>query len=125
MIKELEGIRSRRAAIGEADWRKHDFGYPGEEEPSSIIIHEGRFNWRAISEGEFIASFPGADRDEDDRAEFVANAPADMSGLLAALDAVIQLAENADDTAVTAADGPHVPSHLLLSAITSALGGSR
>ena len=123
MIQALEEIRGRHAVISEYPWKKHDFGYPGQEEPSSIVIHQGKFTWQAISEGDFIASFPGADRDEDNNADFLANAPVDVEKLLAALDAVIHLAENTDDTVVTAADGPHIPAHLVLSAIASALGG--
>ncbi|MEO9246449.1 hypothetical protein ABDK96_01995 [Citricoccus nitrophenolicus] len=45
--------------------------------------------------------------------------------LYAALTAVLDLLDNADDTVVTQADGVHVPAHLIRRAITEHLGGNR
>ena len=85
MNNRIKGIEARLSAAVPGPWVKHDFGYPGQEEPSSIVVHAGKFDWQAISEGEFIASIPAWDSQEDANAEFIANAPADIAYLLAEL----------------------------------------
>lgn len=86
----LAEIRARAEAATPGPWSAHDFGYPGEEEPSSIVIHTGKFDWNAIREGETaIACLPAWDRQESDNAEFIAHARTDVEHLVAAVEAVL------------------------------------
>lgn len=58
-------------------WSVHSIGSPGEEEPSSIAVHTGVFDWEDLS-GEAnsaVAFMPRWDRQEDVNARFIAAAP--------------------------------------------------
>lgn len=67
-------------------WGRHDFGYAGEQEPSSIIIHAGKFDWQAIRDGDFIASTAAWDAQEDRDAEFIAQARTLVPALVAEIE---------------------------------------
>ena len=85
----LAEIQARADAATDGPWAAHAFGYPGQEEPSSIVVHRGNFDWQAISDGEFVASMPMWDRQESDDADFIAHARTDVPALVAALRAVL------------------------------------
>jgi hypothetical protein len=85
----LRAMRERAEAATEGPWSSHEFGYPGESEPSSIVVHTGAFDWNAIRYGETerIASLDW-DAQEGANAEFIAHARTDLPALVGALEAV-------------------------------------
>lgn len=92
--ERLTEIEARAAAATEGPWSPHDFGHQGEEEPSSIVVHTGRFDWQAIYDGEdspAVAWMPGWDSQEDSNARFITAARQDVPALTAALRAVLEL----------------------------------
>lgn len=107
-LEQLDAIQARADAATEGPWRTGDFGYPGQDEPSSIIIHRGPFNWRAINEGEYVAAMPAWDSQEGANAEFIANARTDVPALLALVReqaaAIERVRALADDYALIDAD---------------------
>ena len=78
----LAAIEARAHAATEGPWKASDFGYPGQDEPSSIIIHHGDFKWESIDGGEFVAALPW-DAQEALDATFIAYARTDVPALLA------------------------------------------
>lgn len=83
----VEEIRQRAMVATEGPWHCHDFGNPGEQEPSSIMIHAGRFNWEDINKGEFIAATPLWNLQVSNNARFIAYAREDVEYLIDELDA--------------------------------------
>lgn len=81
----LDEITARAGAATEGPWSSHAFGHSGEGEPSSIVVHRGKFDWRAIYDGEFIASMPRWDAQESEDAEFIAHARTDVPELVEAV----------------------------------------
>lgn len=78
-----EAIRARLAEATPGPWSAHAFGSPGEEEPSSIVVHAGAFDWDALRDGEgAIAWMPACDSPEWCDAELIAHAPEDIAHLL-------------------------------------------
>jgi hypothetical protein len=99
-MNRREEIRRRLNAATLGPWKAHDFGYPGEQEPSSIVIHTGEFNWRDIQDGDFIVTTPLWDRQEDDDAQFIANSREDVEYLLDELDSKdVEIARLKEDIA--------------------------
>jgi len=82
-VDQLAAIEARAQAATEGPWKASDFGHPGRDEPSSIIIHKGAFNWRAIHDGEYVAAMTAWDSQEDADADFIAHARTDVPALLA------------------------------------------
>jgi hypothetical protein len=80
---DLDAIEKRADAATEGPWFASDFGYSGEGEPSSIVVHQGKFDWQSIRDGEFVASMPTWDRQESDDADFIAQARTDVPALVA------------------------------------------
>jgi hypothetical protein len=65
----LEAL-ARRATPG--PWGAHDFGYYGEQEPSSIVVYEGsRFDWEQARDGHILFQTPRWDSQESDNADFI------------------------------------------------------
>lgn len=85
MTDIIERAEAALEGVTEGPWRRHDFGHPGEQEPSSIIVHAGKFDWNAINDGEFIVSTGGWDSPEDANAEFIAWARSGVPDLIAEL----------------------------------------
>ena len=82
----LDAIRERAEAATEGPWNSHDFGYAGEEEPSSIVVHVGRFDHsdlRTHDTETAVAWMPRWEGQEHDNATFIAHARADVPDLLA------------------------------------------
>lgn len=96
-----EAIRRRAEAATPGPWNCHDFGTPGQEEPSSIVVHAGEFNWRELYEdGESaIAWMPGWDSDHAADAEFIAHAREDVPALLALVDELLTELDGRDEAA--------------------------
>lgn len=92
----LAEIRQRADAATPGPWSRHDFGFAGQDEPSSIVVFQGiEFDWRAVMyDNEFVCQMPTWDRQEDDDALFIAHARQDVPDLLAEVDRLA--AENAD-----------------------------
>ena len=99
VINRLKEIQDRADAATEGPWSSHAFGYSGEGEPSSIVVHHDKFNWQAVRDGEFVASMPRWDAQESDDAEFIAHARADVPRLVEALRRVLdQVTEWRDES---------------------------
>lgn len=81
--ERIEAIRGRVEAAIEGPWDRHDFGYAGEQEPSSIVVHTGKFDWEAVRDGETVIAGMGWDAQENANAEFIAHARTDVPDLLA------------------------------------------
>ena len=90
----LDKIQARADAATDGPWSSHAFGYSGDGEPSSIVVHHGKFNWQAVRDGEFVASMPRWDAQESDDAVFIAHARTDVPALVAAVRAVLDVCEN-------------------------------
>src|SRR5690625_626225 len=84
--ERLADIRERATAATEGPWRSHDFGHAGEEEPSSIVVHTGKFDHSDLLTYDTetaVAWMPRWDRQESDNATFIAHARTDVPDLLA------------------------------------------
>lgn len=79
---DLDAIEKRADAATDGPWFASDFGHSGESEPSSIVVHHGKFNWQSIRDGEFVASMPASWVGSDD-ADFIAQARTDVPALIA------------------------------------------
>lgn len=82
----LDAIRERAEAATEGPWHSHDFGHAGEEEPSSIVVHVGRFDHsdlRTHDTETAVAWMPRWEGQEHDNATFIAHARTDVPDLLA------------------------------------------
>lgn len=97
IMQKLDEMQALCDAATEGPWRRHSFGLAGEDEPSSIVTHTGEFVWGDVCEGRFLFSTPGADSQEWDDAEFIASARTDMPRLIAALKAVLELTNEAEE----------------------------
>lgn len=113
----LDEVEARANAATEGSWATTF----GPHEPARV--------WGADSDAEPIAVLGGYVEDSDAKAdaEFIAHARTDLPALVAALRAVLELADAAD---AAAADDPDqecglVHTHQVRAAITSALGGAR
>lgn len=87
--ERLDEIRERAEAATEGPWRSHDFGHAGEEEPSSIVVHVGRFDHSDLLTYDTetaVAYMPRWERQESDNATFIAHARTDVPDLLAEVD---------------------------------------
>jgi hypothetical protein len=91
VTQRLAGMRERSAAATAGPWDRHDFGYAGEQEPSSIVIHTGRFDHAAIRDGETVIASMAWDSQEDANAEFIAHVRTDLDDLLGAVEDVLGL----------------------------------
>lgn len=87
----LAQMRDRLADATEGPWSRHDFGYAGEQEPSSIVVHTGKFDWKAVYDGETVVASMGWDAPQDADAEFIAHARTDLPDLLGAVQDVLAL----------------------------------
>ena len=86
MTLDLDAIRERAEAATEGPWHSHDFGYAGEEEPSSIVVHVGRFDHSDLRHPDTetaVAWMPRWEGQESDNAAFIAHARTDVPDLLA------------------------------------------
>jgi len=84
-----DDIRAALAAATPGPWRTHDFGHPGEQEPSSIVVHTGKFDWNDVQDPDgtsAIAWMPAWGRQDSDNAHLIANAPTWLADLLAEVD---------------------------------------
>lgn len=80
---KLDAIAARLEAATPGPWSAHDFGYPGQDEPSSIVIHTGEFDWNGIRYGETeVIAHTDWDSQPAANAEFIAHAPTDIAALL-------------------------------------------
>ena len=85
-MSRIDEIKARAEAATPGPWGRHDFGRPGDEEPTSIIVHAGAFDWRAINDGDYVAAMPAWERPCDDDALFIAHAREDIPWLLAEIE---------------------------------------
>lgn len=90
----LAAARARADAATDGPWSKHDFGHTGEQEPNSIVVHTGKFDWNDLNDQNStsaVAWMPAWDSQEDSNAEFIAAARTDVPALVDALTAVLDL----------------------------------
>lgn len=103
---ELDAAEALAAAATEGPWRKHDIGGSGAQEPESIVVHTGQFDWEALQDGETsVAWMPRWDSQEDADAEFIAAARELVPRLVAevrARDAVIEAVREGLDEVIAA-----------------------
>lgn len=100
----LDAIRGRVEAATEGPWHSHDFGYAGEEEPSSIVVHVGRFDHsdlRTHDTETAVAWMPRWEGQESDNATFIAHARTDVPDLLAEVERLRRLIEERRTGALT------------------------
>lgn len=71
----IERSKAALEGITPGQWNCHDFGHAGEDEPSSIVVFSGDFDWQAVRDGDFIASTSAWDHQEYTNARFIAAAP--------------------------------------------------
>ena len=71
-------------------WKRHAFGHAGEDEPSSIVIHSGEFDWAEINAGGGVAGLIWEYQSDLD-AEFIAASRTAVPALVAAVRAVLDL----------------------------------
>jgi len=79
-------IRETAQGAMAGPWSRHDFGHPGEQEPSSIVVHTGKFDWDDLNGGESetaVAWMAGWDSQEDANAEHIALWSPDVAELVA------------------------------------------
>lgn len=123
VTQRLAEMRDRSRGATPGPWSRHDFGYAGEQEPSSIVIHTGRFDHAAIREGETVIASMAWDSQEDVNAEFIAHARTDLDDLLGAVEDVLGLLNEA------CVRGPgSIKAYFaddIRAAITERLGGAR
>lgn len=82
-MTRLEEIRERWEKATPGPWKADDFGYAGMEEPCSIVIHTGKFDWQDINgEGESVIASMFWDSQEADNAAAIAHAREDVPWLL-------------------------------------------
>lgn len=62
---DLELLEEVATAAGDQPWHRHCFGHAGQDEPSSIVVHAGNFDWTAINDGDYIVATPAADHHND------------------------------------------------------------
>ena len=86
MSERIEQIKTRLEAATPGPWKWHDFASTYTDEPETIIVHTGNFDWEAIADGEYIAAMSAWDSQQATDAEFIANAPADVAFLLGMVD---------------------------------------
>ena len=87
--EQLAEIRERAEAATKGPWRSHDFGHAGEEEPSSIVVHVGKFDHSDLLTYDTetaVAWMPRWERQESDDAAFIAHARDDVPDLLSEVD---------------------------------------
>ena len=69
-------------------WSSHDHGFPGQDEPSSIVIYSGeRFDWEEVTHGESAVAWTGWDSQEASDAALIVAA---VNALPALLDAAAE-----------------------------------
>lgn len=86
-MSKLDEIRERWEKATPGPWKAHDFGYGGMEEPCSIVIHTGKFDWQDINgEGTSVIASMLWDSQEADNADAIAHAREDVPWLLAKID---------------------------------------
>jgi hypothetical protein len=92
-MRRLDEISRRLKRAVPGPWRMHDFGVAGDQEPSSVVVHTGKFNWDAIYygpdsdaaldwDGEVIVRM---DVEQHETAELIAKAPEDLADLVSVL----------------------------------------
>lgn len=81
----LDAVQERVAAARPGPWSASEWGHSGADEPSTIVIHQGAFNWQGIRDGEYVAKTSVWDRQEFDDAVFISHAREDIPALLALL----------------------------------------
>ena len=84
--ERLREIEARAKSATDGPWGAHDFGHAGNEEPSSIVVHTGKFDHSdlcAFESETAVAWMPRWERQESENAEFIAHARTDVPDLLA------------------------------------------
>lgn len=69
---DLAALTAIAKAATPGPWDHHSFGNSGSDEPETIIVHAGAFDWPAINDGDYIVSTPRWDADEDMNARHIA-----------------------------------------------------
>ena len=49
---DLTELRKVVEEVGGPEWVASSFGMPGDQEPTSVVIHTGLFDWQALQRGE-------------------------------------------------------------------------
>lgn len=75
-------IQRRLSSITPGEWKASEFGRAGEQEPSSLVIHSGKFNWQSLHDGEEGIAWLQWGAQEFEDATFIAHAPKDVAALL-------------------------------------------
>lgn len=74
MSDVVERAKAALEGVTEGPWSRHDFGLAGQDEPSSIVVFAGEFDWQAIHDGDLIVATPFWDAPNDRNARFIAAA---------------------------------------------------
>lgn len=81
-----------------APWSTHSYGHAGAEEPETIVLVKGEaFDWRAVTDGDFIAASPHWEKQESDNLAAVADAHNNLPSILEMLTAVLDLCDEAEE----------------------------
>lgn len=110
-MNSLDEIERRLRKRSPGKWKASDFGSPSDQEPTSIVIHTGPFNWNAIYygpdseeavdwEGEVVAS---VDAELYEDAALIADAPEDLEALVKFVREIQELEKAARSLGVQAA----------------------
>ena len=103
----LAELRRLLDAATPGPWSSHDHGFPGQDEPSSIVIYSGeRFDWEEVTHGEAAVAWTGWDSQEAIDAALIVAAVNALPALLDAAAERDRLAEAVER--VRALHGPRV-----------------
>lgn len=125
----LAAAQARADAATHGPWSAHDFGHAGQDEPSSIVVHTGRFDWSDLSDADgssAVAWMPAWDQQESDNASLIAAARTDVPTFAGALVAALDWAQGqapTDDQART--EGYQQAQRDVLALIEHHLAGDR
>ena len=75
-ITDLRVERGIAAAATPGPWTASDFGHPGDQEPTSRVIHQPPFVWRDLRDGEGAIAWCSGDNDFDDATHIATQDPA-------------------------------------------------
>ena len=90
----LDEMQARCDAATDGPWFVHEIGNSSDQEPTSIVVHEGRFDWTDLMSEDSesaVAWMPRWERQEWTDAQFIASARTDLPRLIAAVRAVLDV----------------------------------
>lgn len=126
---DVARLRELEAAATRGPWKASAFGTAGDEEPSSLVVHAGPFDWEAIRYGEAdVAAW--CDYDDWHDAELIVAMRNNWVPLLDRLEAaeakiarVEALADEWDEAKNLGTSQPNVVARAFASSLRAALAG--